>query len=218
MTVKCIFLKERCCILIPTSLKFVTKGPIDKSSLLVQVMAWCQYCTKPLFEPVTTHSVSHKCVPRPQSESNVLKRWESFRWVKVYPHRRQQHAKLLFLKSCLVMIWCSKGPVVQQASSFWYFEPCKCLMKHAIMCHSWPAISLMLPASGRLQPISASLSYAYNLSVYKPSTDAWEAAVWGLVWPQNDTTLQTNKTMVFLVHNIYTYCQLIVVQWHHMAS
>ena len=24
--------------------------------------------------------------------------------------------------------------------------------------------------------------------------------------------------MVFLVHNIYTYCQLIVVQWHHMIS
>ena len=34
------------------SLKFVSKGPVDNKSTLIQVMAWCQMGNKPLPEPV----------------------------------------------------------------------------------------------------------------------------------------------------------------------
>ena len=37
---KCIFMNEKFGILIPISLKFVSKGPIDNKSSLVQVMGW----------------------------------------------------------------------------------------------------------------------------------------------------------------------------------
>ena len=39
---KCIFVKEKFCILIRISLKYVPKGPIDNRAALVQVMAWCR--------------------------------------------------------------------------------------------------------------------------------------------------------------------------------
>ena len=45
-----IFLNENFCILLPTSLKFVPKGPIDKKSALVKVMAWRRTGDKPLAE------------------------------------------------------------------------------------------------------------------------------------------------------------------------
>ena len=32
---KCIFMNEKCCIIIRISLKFVSKGPIDNESVLV---------------------------------------------------------------------------------------------------------------------------------------------------------------------------------------
>ena len=38
---KCIFMNEKFRISIQISLKFVTKGPIDNKSALVQVMVWC---------------------------------------------------------------------------------------------------------------------------------------------------------------------------------
>ena len=39
---KCIIVNEKFCILIQISLKFVSKGPIDKKSAFLEVMAWCQ--------------------------------------------------------------------------------------------------------------------------------------------------------------------------------
>ena len=49
---RCIFMNEKFCILIPNSLKFVPKCPIDNMSALVQVMAWHQIGNKPLPEPM----------------------------------------------------------------------------------------------------------------------------------------------------------------------
>ena len=49
---KRIFLNENFRILIRISLKFVSKGPIDNKSALVQVMAWRQTGDKPLPEAV----------------------------------------------------------------------------------------------------------------------------------------------------------------------
>ena len=52
---KRIFMNGKFCnvILIQISLKFVPKGPIDKKSALVQVMAWRRK-GKPLPEPILT--------------------------------------------------------------------------------------------------------------------------------------------------------------------
>ena len=49
-------LNENYCVLIQISLKFVAMSRIDKTSSFVQVMAWCQFSTKPLPEPMTTQS------------------------------------------------------------------------------------------------------------------------------------------------------------------
>ena len=49
---KCIFMNNKYCILIQTSLKFVPKGLIDNKAVLVQVMAWHQISDKPLSGPM----------------------------------------------------------------------------------------------------------------------------------------------------------------------
>ena len=51
---KCIFMNENFCISIRISPKFAPKGPIDKKSALVQVMAWRRTGDKPLPEPMLT--------------------------------------------------------------------------------------------------------------------------------------------------------------------
>ena len=51
---KYIFMNEKVCILIRTSVKFVPKVPIDNKSMLVQVMAWRRIGDKPLSEPMLT--------------------------------------------------------------------------------------------------------------------------------------------------------------------
>ena len=49
---KRIFLNEKTQILIQISLKFVLKGPINKITALVQIMAWHWPGDKPLPEPM----------------------------------------------------------------------------------------------------------------------------------------------------------------------
>ena len=57
---KCIFMNEKLSILIPISLKFVPKGPIDNKSALVQAMVWRQTGAKPLPVPMLkTSSLTH---------------------------------------------------------------------------------------------------------------------------------------------------------------
>ena len=49
---KCIFLNKKVGILIIISLKFVPRGRINNLPTLVQIMAWCRWGYKPLFEPM----------------------------------------------------------------------------------------------------------------------------------------------------------------------
>ena len=58
------------CILIRILLKFISEGPIDNKSALIQVMAWCRRGDKPLPEPVQTQFTDTYCGTRG-------------RWVKV---------------------------------------------------------------------------------------------------------------------------------------
>ena len=51
---RCIFVNEKFCILIESSLKFVPKGPIDDNPALVQIMGWCWIGDKPLSEAMLT--------------------------------------------------------------------------------------------------------------------------------------------------------------------
>ena len=63
---KGIFLNENLLISIKISLKFVSKGPINNISALVQIMAWRRSGDKPLSEPVMVRLLMHICVTRPQ--------------------------------------------------------------------------------------------------------------------------------------------------------
>ena len=63
---KCIFMNEKCCILIRISLKFVPKGPINNIPALVWIMAWCWPGVKPLSEPIVVRLQMHICVTWPQ--------------------------------------------------------------------------------------------------------------------------------------------------------
>ena len=69
---KSIFLNENVWIPIKISMKFVSKGPINKIPALVQIMAWRRPGDKPLSEPMMVSLTTHICVTRPQ-------------WVKVIP-------------------------------------------------------------------------------------------------------------------------------------
>ena len=58
---KCTFLNKKCGIFIQVSSKFVAKGPIDNTSVLVRVMALQWTGDKSLPEPMLTISPSHIC-------------------------------------------------------------------------------------------------------------------------------------------------------------
>ena len=73
-TFKHIFLNKNVRILIKISLKFVPKGPINKISALVQIMAWCRPGDKPLSEPMMVYLPTHICISRPQ----WVKKWKHF--------------------------------------------------------------------------------------------------------------------------------------------
>ena len=51
---KCVFMTEKFCISIRISRKFVSKGPIDKKSVLIYVMALRRTDDKPLPESILT--------------------------------------------------------------------------------------------------------------------------------------------------------------------
>ena len=63
---KCIFFKENVWILIKISLRFVSKGPVNNTAALVQIMAWHLSGDKPLSEPMIVSLLRHLCITRPQ--------------------------------------------------------------------------------------------------------------------------------------------------------
>ena len=63
---KCIFLNENVWISIKISLKFVSKGPINCMTALVQIMAWRRPGDKPLSEPMLVSLLTHIGVTLPQ--------------------------------------------------------------------------------------------------------------------------------------------------------
>ena len=62
---QCIFMNENLSISIKISLKFVSTGPINNISALVQIMAWRYPCNEPLPEPMMVSLPMHICVTRP---------------------------------------------------------------------------------------------------------------------------------------------------------
>ena len=61
---KCIFLNENVWIPIEMSLKFVSKGPINNISAMVQIMAWRRPGDKLLSEPMVVSLATHICQVR----------------------------------------------------------------------------------------------------------------------------------------------------------
>ena len=65
-TFKRIFMNENARLSIIISLKFVPKGLINHTPVLVQIMAWRRPGDKPLSEPMMVNLLTHICVTRPQ--------------------------------------------------------------------------------------------------------------------------------------------------------
>ena len=63
---KCLYFNENGGISIKISLKFVTKGPINKIPALFQIMAWRRPGDKPLSEAILVSILTHKCATQPQ--------------------------------------------------------------------------------------------------------------------------------------------------------
>ena len=59
-------LNENVWIPIKISLTFVPKGRINKTTILVHIMAWRRPGHKPLFEPMMVSLPTHMCVTQPE--------------------------------------------------------------------------------------------------------------------------------------------------------
>ena len=59
---------------IKISLKFIPKGPINNTPVLVQIMAWRRSGDKPLSEPMMARLLAHICVTRPLRVNPYLAR------------------------------------------------------------------------------------------------------------------------------------------------
>ena len=69
---KWIFLNEDVWISIEFSLNFAPRGPINKITALVQIMAWRRPGDRPLSEPMMVILLTHTCATRPQSVKSVI--------------------------------------------------------------------------------------------------------------------------------------------------
>ena len=78
---KCISLNENVWIPIKISMKFVSKGLINNSPALVQIMAWRRPGDKPLSDPMMVSLTTHICVTRPQWV-NWLRGWDP--WLRFW--------------------------------------------------------------------------------------------------------------------------------------
>ena len=96
---KPIFLKENISISMTISRKFVSKGPINNTPALVQIMARCRPGDKPLSEPMMVILLTHICVTRPQ-------------WVNPYPPEFVS-AKILIYLHFLALILSDTGKVAK---------------------------------------------------------------------------------------------------------
>ena len=77
------------------SLKFVSKGSINKIARLVQVMAWCQPGNKPLSEPMMIRLPMNICVTRPQWVNDYI-----WCFLKItYFHNSTEH----LIKYCIIL-------------------------------------------------------------------------------------------------------------------
>ena len=95
---KCTFLNKKCGIFIRVSSKFVAKGPIDNTSVLVRVMALHRTGDKSLPEPMLTISTSHICgitEKLVKTGSRVPLGW----YIRVCPH--------VWVSKCRCMRFCS---------------------------------------------------------------------------------------------------------------
>ena len=105
---KCIFFNENCCVLIKTSFKYVCKGPIDNTPVLVQIMAWRRLGDKSFSEPVMVSLPTHICVARPQWVSNTILK---INWhLKMVLHRNISHYRLHWLFTIYFMVNSSISP------------------------------------------------------------------------------------------------------------
>ena len=83
-TFKYIFMNEKFCILIPISLKFVPKGPINNKSALVQVLAWHQIGDKSLSEPMLTWFTDAfvLCGTRGRWVNSLQNKWRKTKYIQ----------------------------------------------------------------------------------------------------------------------------------------
>ena len=68
----CIFLNENAWIAIKIRLKFISKGPINNMSALVQIMTWCCASDKPLPEAMMISLLMHICITQPQWDNMAI--------------------------------------------------------------------------------------------------------------------------------------------------
>ena len=125
------FIQRKCLNLDDISLKFVSKGPINNISALVQIMAWRRSGDKPLSEPMMASLLTHICVTRLQWVNNVVylrlgHRWvitsHRFMWVRLFIHV----LKLMFLANL-----CLQNRRPGDAASLWWeflhLKECLCI-------------------------------------------------------------------------------------------
>ena len=94
---RCVFVKEKLCILIKVSLKFVPKDPIDNNPALLKVMAWCRIGGIPLSEPMLprfTHNRERRSIGPLRREST------DHRWI---PLQKSSNAKKILCYD--VIMW-----------------------------------------------------------------------------------------------------------------
>ena len=97
---KHIVFNENVWILITSSLKFVPKGPTNKFSALVQIMAWHLPGNKPLSEPMMISLSTHICITRPQWVNSHV-------FISLAPGRSEW--KIYFIKVTFKLILVAHG-------------------------------------------------------------------------------------------------------------
>ena len=102
---RCTSLNENVWISITISLKFVTRGSINNTPTLFQIMAWRRPGGKPLSETMMVRLLTHICVTRPQwvkvspkpsSKTIVCKSRSSSSWfdINIYMHILWMYSKV----------------------------------------------------------------------------------------------------------------------------
>ena len=143
-------MNEKCCILIKIPLKLVPKGPINNTAALVQRMAWCVPCDRPLSEPMMVSLPTHICATRHQWVKAGVKLFLKRPVVMIFVTIIGIFMSILYFLNYNYRLWVTKKFWFCKCVTTWMFQPLDILLEYWIEHVTFGRLNVMFTFPTRI--------------------------------------------------------------------